>query len=174
MNACSDLYDEPVMLTEEFQTYTVMFDDFLEGNPRNAAQIKMLMLTGDVDPDSAPPVKFHSGDFDASSSVDGLDFLTWQQNHGTFDGGFAIPFASGNANLDGIVGSGDLSVWESQYATDAPIADWSNGLGRLEFDNIIGILPASVAGSTSVPEPSTCLLGICLFVIVNSPLRRVC
>ncbi len=158
MNACSDLYDTPVELTETFQTFTVMFDDFLQGKPRNAAQIKMLMLTGDVDPNAAPPVKLHSGDFNASSSVDGTDFLTWQRNSGTFNGGFAIPFALGNANIDAIIDGADLAIWESQYATDAPIADWSNGVGRFEFDNIIGILPPPLASASAVPEPASCWL----------------
>ena len=39
-NACSDLYDTPVELTETFQTFTVMFDDFLMGKPRNAPRLK--------------------------------------------------------------------------------------------------------------------------------------
>lgn len=172
MNACSDLYDEPVMLTEEFQTFTVMFDDFLMGNPRNAAQIKMLMLTGEVDPNSAPTKKFVSGDFDASNSVDGLDFLKWQTNVGlTHPSGGAPRFSDGNANLDVVVGSADLDIWEGQYATDAPIADWSDGLGRLEFDNIIGILPPPLASASTVPEPASGVLLLGSSLLLFSRIR---
>jgi len=84
LNACSDLFDAPVELTEDFQTYTVLFSDFITpGTPLNAAAIKMIMFTGEFDPNSVPPTKI-------------------------------------------------------------PGTDWSDGVGRLEFDNIIGIL---------VPEP---------------------
>ena len=100
MNACSDLYDEPVELTETFQTFTVMFDDFLQGKPRNAAQIKMLMLTGDFNPAVAPNKKLSSGDFNANSQVGGEDFLTWQRNFGFFDPGGAARFIDGNADID--------------------------------------------------------------------------
>jgi len=161
MDACSDKYDTPVELTETFQTFTIMFADLgiPGGNDLSVAQIKMLMLTGDFDSSQAPNLKIHSGDFNASSLVDGTDFLTWQQNNGAFNGGLAIPFIDGNANIDANIDGADLAIWESQYGTSAPISDWSNGVGRLEFDNIIGILPPLV-GASAVPEPSTFALMI--------------
>ena len=166
MNACSDLYDEPVMLTESFQTFTVMFDDFLMGKPRSSAQIKMLMLGGDFDPNGAPPRQLESADFNADSQVSGEDFLTWQLHAGESGGGFAVRFDHGNANI-GIPGSTtlteingeDLAIWEAQYGTlGGPIGDWSDGVGRLEIDNIIGILPPSLS---VVPEPTSCCLILC-------------
>ena len=171
MNACSDLYDTPVELTEDFQTYTVMFDDFLEGNPRNSAQIKMLMLTGDFDPNVAPNRKLSSGDFNASSYVGGEDFLTWQRNFGAFDGGLAIKFSNGNANIDGTVDGADRVIWESQFGTDAPISDWSDGVGRLEIDNIIGILPSPLTDLHAIPEPSSAWLALCCTCLLTTRAR---
>jgi hypothetical protein len=161
MNACSDLYAAPVELTESFQTYTVLFEDFLMGKPRGAAQIKMLMLTGDFDPDAAPNKKLSSGDFNANSHVGGEDLLTWQRNFARTDGGTAVRFSAGNANIDGIIDGVDLGIWAAQFGTAAPIADWSDGVGRLEFDNIIGILPSALAAARAVPEPSSCWLVLC-------------
>ena len=173
MNECSDLYDTPVQLTEEFQTFTVMFDDFLQGKPRNAAQIKMLMLTGDFDPDSNPNRKLVSGDFNANSSVDGGDFLDWQRNLGATDPkGGAPRFADGNANLDQNIDGLDLAIWQDQFGrTDAPISDWSDGVGRLEFDNIIGILPPPIASANAVPEPSSVWLIVCCVSALGSSIR---
>jgi len=161
MDACSDLFDTPVELTETFTTYTVMFDDFLQGKSRNAAQIKMLMLTGDFDSSAAPNKKLSSGDFNASKSVDGADFLTWQRHFDTFNPSGAAKFIEGNANIDQNIDGADLAIWQSQFGTAAPIADFSNGVGRLEFDNIIGILPPS-ASARAVPEPTSCWLVLCL------------
>ena len=170
MNACSDLYDEPVELTETFQTFTVMFDDFLQGKPLNVAEIKMLMLAGDFDPNAAPGKQFDSADFNANSQVSGEDFLNWQRHFGdTGAGGGAARFDHGNANLgtvgveaQGTINGADLAIWEAQYGTiGGPIADWSRGVGRLEFDNIIGISPPSLAGNSAIPEPSSCCLILC-------------
>ncbi len=93
MNACSDVYDAPVTLTETFQTFIVLFADFVPvGTPLNNAEFKFLMLTGEFDPNAFPSVK-------------------------------------------------------------TPGTDWSDGVGRLEFDNIIGI---------AVPEPASGALMILL------------
>jgi len=170
MSDCSDLYDEPVELTETFQTFTVMFDDFLQGKPRDVAQLKFLMLAGDFDPNAAPNSQFDSGDFNADSQVSGKDFLVWQRHSGEVgEGGGAARFDHGNANLgtpgvaaQGTINGADLAIWESLYGTiGGPIADWSTGVGRLDFDNIIGITPPSLASSGAVPEPSSCCLIIC-------------
>lgn len=87
MDDCSDVYAEKVNLTETFETYTVMFDDFVPlGTPLDSVQIKMILFTGEWDGSVVPAVK---------------------------------------------------------------LSDLSSGVGRLEFDNIIGI---------PIPEPSSWLL----------------
>jgi hypothetical protein len=172
MDACSDKYVTPVELTETFQTITVMFADLALPGSTNLAQVqlKALMLTGEFNTALAPNRKLDSADFNASSSVDGTDYLNWQRNFGAqdpiFPGAGAAQFSAGNANYDTIVNGLDLAIWQSQYATDAPIGDWSNGVGRLEIDNIIGILPPAIAGVNQVPEPSTCWLACCCSLLL--------
>ncbi len=53
-----------------------------------------------------------SGDFNASGSVDGFDFLTWQRGVGTSP----ATLTDGDSDLDGVVGPLDLAVWQSQYS----------------------------------------------------------
>lgn len=172
MDACSDKYDTPVELTEDFQTITVRFADLdLPGSTNLAlVQIKALMLTGDFNTALAPNRKLDSADFNASSSVDGEDFLNWQRNFGALDSNFpgagAAKFSLGNANYDTIVNGLDLAIWQSQYGTDAPIGDFSNGVGRLELDNIIGILPPALGGASQVPEPTSCCLVCCCSLLM--------
>lgn len=182
MDACSDKFDTPVELTETFQTYTVMFADLgLPGtSPSNlqAVQFKMLMLTGDFNSAVAPNRKLDSGDFNASSSVGGEDFLTWQRNFGEFTGTTFPRFDHGNANIGSvgvntIIDGADLAIWESQFGVPgSPIADWSNGVGRLEIDNIVGILPPALAGVGAVPEPSGCFLILCCGTLLAWNTRR--
>jgi hypothetical protein len=173
MNACSDSYDTPLTITETFQTFTVMFEDLdiPVGNNLSNAQFKLIMLAGDFDPSAFPNRQFDSADFDANSSVDGGDFLTWQRHfdEGDLTGfGGAARFDHGNANIGGIdvlneiIDGADLAIWIDQFGrTDAPIADWSQGVGRLEYDNIIGILPPESASISAVPEPSSYYLILC-------------
>lgn len=68
-------------------------------------------------------------DFDGSGTVDGLDFLIWQDGLAS-----GTTHAEGDANFDGFVNGDDLAVWETQYAA------------------------ALVAATSAVPEPTSFLL----------------
>lgn len=57
------------------------------------------------------------GDYDRDHDVDGSDFLAWQRGFGST----ASPVGSGaDGDLSGMIGSGDLSVWESHYGETIP------------------------------------------------------
>lgn len=63
------------------------------------------------------PVYLPTPDFDSSGTVDGGDFLTWQQNFGT-----GTTFAEGNATEvsgDTDINGDDLAVWASEYGAAA-------------------------------------------------------
>lgn len=86
-----------------------------------------------------------SGDFNRDGDVDGRDFLAWQRNVGLATG---VTFAKGDANHDGEINATDLAIWQTQYA---------NG---------------SLAGLSTVPEPSTLLLGsLCSALVLNRRTR---
>ena len=74
-----------------------------------------------------------ASDFDEDGDVDGFDFLTWQR------GGSPTPFSSG-----------DLSDWQTNYGTVAPLS----------------------AASAVVPEPSALLLGLMASLAGISRRRR--
>jgi hypothetical protein len=80
-----------------------------------------------------PPAE--NANFNGDAAVDGLDFLTWQENYGTED---IATLATGDANGDGDVNDADLAVWTDEFGT--------TGL-------------ASAAG-TGVPEPATGALAL--------------
>jgi len=77
----------------------------------------------------------NSADFNGDNLVNGIDFLTWQENLGTV--GPLATHANGDANGDDLVDAADLAVWELQYGSAPPLAT-------------IG----------AVPEPSTLALGM--------------
>ena len=66
-----------------------------------------------------------SADFDADEDVDGFDFLLWQLGYGITSGASQ---SDGDATFDGAVTSGDLSVWELQYGTAAPLVAAASAL----------------------------------------------
>ena len=76
-----------------------------------------------------------SADFNGDNLVDGVDFLTWQENLGTV--GPTATHAKGDANGDDLIDAADLAVWELQYGSAPPVA-------------AVG----------AVPEPSSLLLGL--------------
>jgi hypothetical protein len=61
-----------------------------------------------------------SANFGGSTVVNGFDFLLWQRGLGITSGASQ---SDGDATFDGAVTSGDLSVWELQYGTAAPIIE---------------------------------------------------
>ena len=79
-----------------------------------------------------PNAELDNADFDGDGDVDGIDFLTWQQNVGTG----TLP-SQGDAENDGDVDRFDLEVWQSQYGTPPPLA-----------------------GVAAVPEPGAMVLAI--------------
>ncbi|QDS98846.1 hypothetical protein [Adhaeretor mobilis] len=101
-------------------------DTFAFGVKANSGVFGISGVSGfsfDVMPD------LDDADFDGNGSVGGEDFLIWQRGVAT-----GTTHAEGDANLDGVVDSGDLAVWESQYGTTL------------------------LASATSVPEPTSLLL----------------
>ncbi len=83
--------------------------------------------------------------FDNDSDVDGIDFLTWQQN---FPTAFGASNATGDADGDGDVDQMDRAIWHSQY----------------------GVTPAPPI--MAVPEPSSLLLGICAAALIPATRKR--
>ena len=61
-------------------------------------------------------------DFDGDGVVTGLDFLIYQQNVGLSG---QTDNSNGDANFDGVVGTADLAIWETQYGAAPLIADIS-------------------------------------------------
>jgi len=76
-----------------------------------------------------------AGDFTRDSVVDGADFLKWQRTLGSA----ADRGADGNAN--GIVDSGDLTVWQNAFAPAiAPAA-----LGGIESASAVAVIAPSIS-----------------------------
>lgn len=92
----------------------------------------------------APAVE--NADFDGDDDVDGIDFLTWQQQFGP---GVGAPYRPGDANGDGLVNSADLVIWETQYG------------------------PVPLVGVTAVPEPASLGLTILLALAASMKIRRL-
>ena len=57
-----------------------------------------------------------SGDFDASGSVGGSDFLVWQRNYDPSKS-FSVTHAHGDADLDSDIDAKDLGFWSEQYGS---------------------------------------------------------
>lgn len=83
--------------------------------------------------------------FDNDMDVDGIDFLTWQQNYPT---AFGATNATGDADGDSDVDQVDRMVWQSQY----------------------GVTPAPPI--MAVPEPASMVLGLCAMAMIST--RRAC
>lgn len=63
-------------------------------------------------------------DFNDNKTVEGADFLIWQQNEGTTSTyPEIVPKPNGNANMDLDVNWRDLSIWEHQYGVWDPNFD---------------------------------------------------
>ncbi len=158
MDQCSDLYAEPVELTEEFQTYTVLFADFLEDNPRDSAQLKMLMLTGE---------------FDGSTNAKLSD---WSDGVGRLeiDNIIGILPLSGDYNFDGVVDAADYTVWRDSFGSTTELAADGSGNGEVgdeDYDIWAANYGSSAALSSAIPEPSSLLL-LAAFVGVSSIATR--
>ncbi|MCC6493793.1 MAG: hypothetical protein IT424_12325 [Pirellulales bacterium] len=62
---------------------------------------------------AVPPAPDPTADFDQDGEVDGLDFLTWQQNYGLTAG---ATLALGDANFDERIDAADLTAWSADFA----------------------------------------------------------
>ncbi|MCC6491678.1 MAG: hypothetical protein IT424_01510 [Pirellulales bacterium] len=58
-----------------------------------------------------------SADFNADGSVDGADFLRWQQHYGA-----PGDMSTGDADGDGLITAADLAVWTDRFGTAAAIS----------------------------------------------------
>ena len=86
--------------------------------------------------------------FDNDLDVDGIDFLTWQEN---FPTAFGATNGTGDADGDGDVDQMDRAIWHSQY----------------------GVMPAPpVMAITAVPEPTSMLLGLCATALLTTARKR--
>lgn len=77
------------------------------------------------------------GDTDRGGQVNGGDFLTWQQGHGTSDA-----WSDGNFNGDDDIDGADLTIWGDNYGSTS-----------------------AVASSTGVPEPTAISLLLSAFLL---------
>ena len=99
------------------------------------------------------------GDYDRDHDVDGSDFLAWQRGFGST----ASPVGSGaDGDLNGMVDSGDLSVWESHYGETipaplvaastasnsteipSPLDESSNTVSELSLRDVVRNLPSNL------------------------------
>jgi hypothetical protein len=60
------------------------------------------------------PTAANDADFDGNGTVDGHDFLVWQQGQGG-----AGDHSAGDANGDNLVNADDLTLWKSQFGSSA-------------------------------------------------------
>jgi hypothetical protein len=91
------------------------------------------------------------GDFNGDGSVDGRDFLLWQQQAGQ-TGFYPLQQKAGDTNADGIVDSADLALWQQYYGYVSPL-----------------LAPLDVV---SVPETGTMYLGLGIFGAIILRSRR--
>ena len=89
-------------------------------------------------------------DFNGDYVVDGADFLIWQRNLGASN----ALLAAGDADRDGVVGAGDLAVWQEEF--------------ELSLESYPGAQTASPANiaTHAVPEPGIAVPGVFAFVAV--------
>jgi len=149
-----------VTMTDEYQTFSVAFEDFQSGltslppTPTQLSDVAIKLVVrnesgtgfGDLHYDQITGLNsIDNADFDADLEVDGNDFLVWQRGHGN-----GSLHSEGDANNSLTVDGSDLSLWENQYGS------------------IGGSLTAAIS---SVPEPasSTALL----FGLVGVIMRRL-
>jgi len=104
-------------------------------------------------------------DFDYDRDVDGHDFLAWQQDFGTlFD---ASDLTNWEANFgqpvdydnDGDVDGHDFLAWQQGFGTLFDASDLAN------WEEDIGVAPSLAVASVAVPEPSSLLLLLTVYLI---------
>jgi hypothetical protein len=82
------------------------------------------MMLSDLDIEGARSVidsVLTPGDFNGDGSVDGKDFLVWQQQVGQ-TGYYPLQQKAADTNADGIVDATDLALWQQYYGYVSPLA----------------------------------------------------
>ncbi|MBL9161163.1 MAG: hypothetical protein JNL18_00315 [Planctomycetaceae bacterium] len=106
---------------------TFLVKDFaagvISGNPRSimtfADRIVLVADTDDVGSEVWIQSSEPTGDFDRNNTVDGNDFLLWQREFGKQ----VSPLGNGaDGNGDGMVGGGDLDVWQENFGLPESLA----------------------------------------------------
>lgn len=92
-------------------------------------------------------------DFNGDFMVDGVDFLIWQRNLGASN----ALLTAGDADRDGVVGIGDLAVWQSEF-----------GLSLDSFPGATTLSPTQIATHT-VPEPNVLVLALIAMAACRRP-----
>jgi len=109
--------------------------------------------------------------FDGDPQINGFDFLSWQQGFGITSGASQ---SDGDATFDGAVTSGDLSVWELQFGTAAPIVAAATAL--IATEPVVETSLASgdlvdLALAVALAEEANGVSGKLAFVERSSPLE---
>jgi hypothetical protein len=97
-----------------------------------------------------------TADFNFDASVDGHDFLIWQQNYGNMEAGPE----QGDANFDFMVDGVDLAAWSEEYGR--PVA---STIDNIRFRN-------NAVAVAAVPEPGTVVLGAVAALLISAGCRR--
>lgn len=92
------------------------------------------------------------GDFNGDGSVDGRDFMVWQQQAGQ-TGYYPLAQKAADTNADGIVDTADLALWQEYYGYVSPLVTPLNAV--------------------TVPEPGPEVLGIMGFGMLFLQARRI-
>ena len=93
------------------------------------------------------------GDFNGDRSVDGQDFLIWQQQVGQ-TGYYPLQQKAADTNADGIVDAADLALWQEYYGYVSPLV--------------------APLGVVSIPEPGPLFSGLLAMGAVFLRGRRGC
>lgn len=157
-DATSEVYAEPVELTETFQTITVDFADFVPGGADlSAVQFKMRLLS--IDEEGNPindgsaiieydnivalPAVQIAGDYNGDGSIDIADYTAWRDTEGSV----VTPGTGADGNGDGQIDSVDYDYWTANF-------------GRSSVGLVSNTPPAAVA----VPEPSTVIAAVAMTI----------
>ncbi len=122
-----------------WQEYRFTIEPTNLGQPNQADRPVMGVLQPFFVQDEPPA---DSADFNGDGNVDGRDFLIWQRGFGLAD---QEDNSNGDANHDGNVTAEDLEIFQAQYGLPAP----------------------GLTANVVVPEPSTLLCAVLLWVFSN-------
>ena len=140
--AAVEYYAPPVTMTDDFQTFSVRFSDFVPGNvDLSSSRIKLRVLSshgmgiGELDYDQIIGVDPRSGDFDGNGAFEctDVDALVAEIAAGTNGVLYDL-------DIDGLVTTSDLTIWLAQ----AGAANLDSGNPYLVGDaNLDGVVDTS-------------------------------